>query len=123
MGEAVPATADDDAIQRAMLRPVRIALYLAGVILAFMAIAPLFWMVSMSLKPSNELFDTNLIPRRPTLDSFVYVFTQVDFARFFSNSSFAIWLAWGSRSTSGCSRPTYYFLMVIWSPSERARFG
>src|SRR5580692_4352264 len=88
MSEAVPATADDEAIQRAMLQPVRIALYLAGVILAFMAIAPLFWMLSMSLKPSNEVFDTNLIPRRPTLASFVYVFTQVDFARYLLNTFF-----------------------------------
>jgi multiple sugar transport system permease protein len=89
MSEAAPAqTAEEDATQRAMLQPVRLALYLAGVILAFMAIAPLVWMLSMSLKPSNEVFDTNLIPRRPTLDSFVYVFTQVDFARFLLNTLF-----------------------------------
>jgi multiple sugar transport system permease protein len=79
---------EEDATQRAMLRPVQLALYLAGVILAFMAIAPLFWMLSMSLKPSNEVFDTNLIPRRPTLASFVYVFTQVDFARYLLNTFF-----------------------------------
>ena len=36
----------------------------------------------MSLKPSNEVFDTNLIPRRPTFANFVYVFTQVDFVRY-----------------------------------------
>src|SRR5580698_6024151 len=77
---------EEDATQRAMLRPVQLAFYLAGVILAFMAIAPLFWMLSMSLKPSNEVFDTNLIPRRPTLASFVYVFTQVYFATFLFNS-------------------------------------
>ena len=71
-----------------MLQPVRLALYLAGVILAFMTIAPLFWMVSMSLKPSNEVFDTNLIPQRPTLDNFVYVFTQVDFVRYLLNTLF-----------------------------------
>lgn len=89
MSEAAPAqTAEEDATQRAMLQPVRLALYLAGVILAFMAIAPLLWMLSMSLKPSNEVFDTNLIPRRPTLDSFIYVFTQVDFARFLLNTLF-----------------------------------
>ena len=52
-----------------------------------MAIAPLFWMLSMSLKPSNEVFDTNLIPRQPTLDNFVYVFTQVDFVRYLSTRS------------------------------------
>ena len=89
MTEAAPAqTEEEDATQRAMLQLVRLALYVAGVILAFMAIAPLFWMLSMSLKPSNEVFDTDLIPRRPTLDSFVYVFTQVDFARFLLNTLF-----------------------------------
>ncbi len=89
MSEAAPTqTAEEEATQRAMLQPVQLALYLAGVILAFMAIAPLFWMLSMSLKPSNEVFDTNLIPRRPTLNSFVYVFTQVDFARYLLNTLF-----------------------------------
>ena len=83
------STDEDDALQQRMLQPVRIALYLASVILAFMAIAPLFWMVSMSLKPSNEVFDTRIsIPRRPTLDSFIYVFTQVDFARYLWNTFF-----------------------------------
>src|ERR1700761_5443089 len=79
---------EEDGTQQAMLQPVHLALYLAGVILAFMAIAPLFWMLSMSLKPSNEVFDTNLIPRRPTLRSFVHVFTQVDFARYLLNTFF-----------------------------------
>jgi multiple sugar transport system permease protein len=88
MNEAASAAAEEDAMQRAMLQPVRLALYLAGVILAFMAIAPLFWMLSMALKPSSEVFDTNLIPRRPTLNSFVYVFTQVDFARYLLNTLF-----------------------------------
>jgi multiple sugar transport system permease protein len=90
MTEATPAQTrmEEDATQRAMLQPVQLALYLAGVILAFMAIAPLFWMLSMSLKPSNEVFDANLIPRRPTLASFVYVFTQVDFVRYLLNTLF-----------------------------------
>jgi multiple sugar transport system permease protein len=83
-----PATEEDDATQRAMLRPVQLALYLAGVILAFMAIAPLFWMVSMSLKPASEVFNMNLVPQRPILDNFVYVFTQVDFARYLWNTFF-----------------------------------
>ena len=66
MTEATPAQTptEEDAAQRAMLQPLQLALYLAGVILAFMAIAPLFWMLSMSLKPSNGAFDTNLIRAR-----------------------------------------------------------
>jgi multiple sugar transport system permease protein len=83
-----PTVDEDTAAQRAMLRPVQLALYLAGVILSFMAIGPLFWMVSMSLKPASEVFNTNLIPQRPILDNFVYVFTQVNFARYLWNTFF-----------------------------------
>ncbi len=79
---------DPAATQRAMLRPVQLTLYLAGVMLSFIAVAPLFWMVSMSLKPSGEVFQTNLIPHRPTLDNFIYVFTQVDFFRYLWNTFF-----------------------------------
>ena len=82
------ASTEEDANERRRLQPVRIALYVVASILSFMTIAPLFWMLSMSLKPSNEVFDTNLIPRRPTLASFVYVFTQVDFARYLLNTFF-----------------------------------
>jgi multiple sugar transport system permease protein len=80
--------APEDRIRRRMLRPVQLALYLAGSVLSFMAIAPLFWMVSMSLKETNEVFGVNLIPHRPTLDSFVYVFTQVNFFRYLWNTLF-----------------------------------
>jgi multiple sugar transport system permease protein len=84
-----PRTAkEEDAAQRAMAQPVRLALYAASVALAFTAIAPLFWMLSMSLKPTAEVFQANLIPQRPTFSSFVYVFTQVDFVRYLWNTFF-----------------------------------
>ena len=53
-----------------------------------MTVAPLFWMVSMSLKESSEVFATNLIPHRPTFANFVYVFTQVNFIRYLWNTFF-----------------------------------
>src|SRR5580658_1459343 len=87
MTEASQTEADADA-ERRRAGPVRIALYLAGSLLGFMIIAPLFWMVSMSLKETNEVFATNLIPHRPTLANFVYVFTQVNFFRYLWNSFF-----------------------------------
>ena len=80
--------APEDRVRRRMLQPVQLALYLTGSMLSFMAIAPLFWMVSMSLKETNEVFGVNLIPHRPTLDSFVYVFTQVNFFRYLWNTFF-----------------------------------
>jgi multiple sugar transport system permease protein len=80
--------AAEERIERRMLQPVQLALYLTGSILSFMAVAPLFWMVSMSLKETNEVFALNLIPHHPTLDSFIYVFTQVDFFRYLWNTFF-----------------------------------
>jgi multiple sugar transport system permease protein len=80
--------AEVDATQRAMLRPVQLVLYLASVMLSLIAVAPLFWMVSMSLKPTDEVFRTNLVPHHSTLDNFVYVFTKVDFLRYLWNTFF-----------------------------------
>ncbi|HLX97694.1 MAG TPA: carbohydrate ABC transporter permease [Roseiarcus sp.] len=71
-----------------MLKPVQLALYLAASILSLMTVAPLLYMLSMSLKESNEVFGTNIIPAHPTLANFVYVFTQVDFLRYLWNSFF-----------------------------------
>jgi multiple sugar transport system permease protein len=72
----------------AALRPARLVLYLATGILALMTAAPLVFMLSMSLKQGNEVFDSNLVPVRPTLDNFLYVFTRVDFFRFLANTFF-----------------------------------
>ena len=72
----------------AALKPTRLVLHLVGLMLAFTAIAPLFWMVSMSFKGSDEVFGVNLIPEHPTFGNFVYVFTQVDFFRYLWNTFF-----------------------------------
>ena len=78
----------DDADERRRLHMVRLTLYVVSSALAFMTVAPLFYMVSMSLKQTNEVFGTNLVPHHPTLGNFVYVFTQVDFLRFLWNTFF-----------------------------------
>jgi multiple sugar transport system permease protein len=88
MADASMAETDDDAAIRRLVQPVQLAFYLAGSILAFMTVAPLFWMLSMSLKETSEVFDTNLVPRHPTFANFVYVFTQVDFVRYLWNTFF-----------------------------------
>jgi multiple sugar transport system permease protein len=80
--------ADPGALERAALRPAALALYVAGGILSLMAIAPLFWMLSMSFKGSSEVFAPNLIPHQPTFANFIYVFTQVDFLRYILNTFF-----------------------------------
>jgi multiple sugar transport system permease protein len=78
----------DDADERHRLHLVRLVLYVVSSALAFMTVAPLFYMVSMSLKQGNEVFGTNLVPHHPTLGNFVYVFTQVDFIRYLLNTFF-----------------------------------
>jgi multiple sugar transport system permease protein len=75
-------------IDRATRRPVAIIFYLVGLVLAFMAVAPLLWMLSMSFKEGDEVFRPNLIPTHPTLDNFLYVFTQVNFFRYLWNTFF-----------------------------------
>jgi multiple sugar transport system permease protein len=82
--------ADDagQALERAVMRPTQLILHLIGLILSFMAVAPLFWMLSMAFKDSGEVFGVNLIPHRPTFDNFIYVFTQVDFFRYLWNTFF-----------------------------------
>jgi len=57
-----------------------------GTILAVMTIFPLLWMVSIAFKTQRDMFDMSLIPLRPTLDNFVYVFTHIDFLRYIGNS-------------------------------------
>ena len=67
-------------------RAVPLLLQLAGCLLALMTVAPLLFMVSASFKPSDEIFSMEFLPRRPTLDNFIYVFTEVDFLRYLANS-------------------------------------
>src|SRR5271167_406671 len=74
--------------ERRRSQPVLLANYVVASLLSFMTIAPLFYMVSMSLKQTNEVFGTNLVPHHPTLGNFVYVFTQVDFIRYLWNTFF-----------------------------------
>ena len=74
--------------ERATVRPAQLIWQLVGLILSFMAVAPLLWMVSMAFKDSSEVFGQNLIPHHPTLDNFLYVFTQVNFFRYLWNTFF-----------------------------------
>src|SRR5258707_1103654 len=80
------AATTDRTIDAAALRPARALLFLATAVLSLMTVAPLLWMVSMAFKDSGEVFGTNLVPHRPTLDNLLYVFTKVDFFRFLLNT-------------------------------------
>ena len=45
-------------------------------------------MLSTAFKNPDEVFAGNLIPLAPTLENFLYVFTQLDFLRYLLNTFF-----------------------------------
>lgn len=64
----------------------RTAWFLLAFVLAAFTVFPLLWMVTSAFKGPAEVTDGALLPTRPTWDNFVYVFTQVPFARYLLNS-------------------------------------
>ena len=63
-------------------------LCLLGAVLAFVAVFPLVWMVIGSFKTAEEVNSPALIPQTFTLENYVYVFSEVPFARYLFNSFF-----------------------------------
>ena len=74
--------------KRSQIKVVSIIWILITMILAFMTVFPLLFMFSISAKPSAEVFQSNLIPDKPTFDNFIYVFTEVPFWRYMINTFF-----------------------------------
>ena len=66
----------------------RIALILSTAMLSVLTAAPLVWMLSAAFKPPDEIFNSSLIPKHPTLENFSYVFTQLPFTRYILNTFF-----------------------------------
>jgi sn-glycerol 3-phosphate transport system permease protein len=68
--------------------PLTVLLHLLLITIVIVNIFPLFWMISSSLKPPNEIFtpDIRLIPHKPTLDNIVMVFTRYPYLQWFRNS-------------------------------------
>ena len=73
---------------RAIFKLIFIYLFLA-IICGFCA-TPFIWMLSTSFKVQEDIFSANptLIPERPTLDNYGYVFRETLFARWYLNSLF-----------------------------------
>lgn len=64
------------------------SLYVLLVAGAIPMVLPLAWMVSSALKPLHEVMvvPPTWVPKEPTLDNFVVVFTQLPFGRYLFNS-------------------------------------
>lgn len=61
-------------------------LFAVGLVLALLTVFPLLWMVVGSFKTAAEVNSPQLIPTELTVENYVYVFSQVPFARYLLNS-------------------------------------
>jgi len=75
-------------LSRSQANIVRLTWMLVTAVLAVMAIFPLLYMLSIAFKGPTEVFKSNLIPTKPTLDNFIYVLTEVPFWRYILNTFF-----------------------------------
>src|SRR5699024_4749296 len=57
-----------------------------GVLLAALTVFPLVWMILGSVKTPEEVNSPELIPSTVTFENYVYVFSNVPFARYLLNS-------------------------------------
>jgi multiple sugar transport system permease protein len=72
-----------DTVRRARVLVLGTLLTFGALVTAF----PFFWMVSSSLKPPTEAVGTpTFLPRDPTLDAYVRLFTELDFGRYLANT-------------------------------------
>ena len=62
--------------------------WIAVCVMSVVTVAPLLWTLATSFKPAGEILRDALsfIPRSPTLDNYIQVFTTVPFARYFVNT-------------------------------------
>ena len=66
----------------------RVLWYTGLVVIVVLALAPLVWMLSTSLKPESEIISTEIrwIPETPTLEHFNEIFTQRPMSQWMFNS-------------------------------------
>ena len=75
-------------MHRKQLDMVRLVWMLVALVLGLMTIFPLFWMISIALKPAAEVFKPNILPAAPSGANFLYVMTEVPFLKYLGNTFF-----------------------------------
>ncbi|KPC76520.1 carbohydrate ABC transporter permease [Streptomyces coelicoflavus] len=86
-GPGGPGRSGTEAGRRRPLTP-RAGLTALAVVLSVISVLPVLWMLTSSFKTRETVTDGKLIPTDFTFDNFVYVFTEVPFARYLWNSFF-----------------------------------
>ncbi|WP_229426780.1 carbohydrate ABC transporter permease [Microvirga alba] len=72
---------------RPRIRPGALTIHATMILLAFIAIFPVYWMVVSSLKAENEIFSTGLWPSAPSLDNYGFVLSQIPMLRMLANTT------------------------------------
>ena len=54
--------------------------------LSLLAVFPVYWMIVTSLRPTNDIFSTALVPFRPTLEHYLTVWNTIPIARMLFNT-------------------------------------
>lgn len=76
--------------ERAIRAPFPVAavvMHATMILLAVVAVFPVYWMVVSSLKPENEIFSSHLWPVAPSLDNYSYVLAQIPMLRMLANTT------------------------------------
>jgi multiple sugar transport system permease protein len=66
--------------------PRRVAIWTLLALGGIVMVMPFAFMISTSLKTSDEVYDLRLIPSAPTLENYVHLFSESRFLRWFANS-------------------------------------
>jgi multiple sugar transport system permease protein len=66
----------------------KIMLLLLLATISVLVIVPLLWMLSIALRPGEEVYELKLLPESATLENFRYVLTEGEFPRYMFNSFF-----------------------------------
>ena len=56
------------------------------IVLAFIAIFPIYWMFLTSLKPTNQIFELTFFPTQPTFEHYVRVWELIPFQQMLTNT-------------------------------------
>lgn len=77
------------------IEPTRIILYICLIIVTVIALAPMVWVLSTSLKTTGEIFtkEVHWIPRKLTLENYIKAFTAYPLMSWIANSvSTTVWI-------------------------------
>lgn len=64
----------------------RVIQHLLLIMMCIIAIFPIYWMIISSFKNESEIFTSSFIPLKPTLENYVYAFTEMPIVRMMFNS-------------------------------------